>query len=54
MTGFPVTVYVYGLKFETYVIGYEDNYAEEELNEIKEGIKKEIKESLDTMGFVPE
>lgn len=52
MIGFPVNIFVYGLRFKKYIPGYREDYTEDQLNKIKERLKKEIEEKLDNMGFV--
>ena len=55
MIGFPVNIFVYGLRFKKYIPGYREDYTEDtedQLNKIKERLKKEIREKLDNMGFV--
>lgn len=52
MIGFPVDIFVYGLRFQKMILGYETDYTKEQLEKIKNRLRNDIQEKLDNMGFV--
>lgn len=52
MNCFSINVFVYNLRFKKYVCGNREDYTDEQIIEIREKYKKEIKEKLDDLGYV--
>ncbi len=52
MLVFYVNINVFGLNFKRSVIGQRSDYTAEELYEIKERFKKDIKRKLFAMGYI--
>lgn len=52
MNCFLINVFVYNLRFKKYVYGNREDYTDEEIIDIREEYKKEIKEQLDNLGYV--
>ncbi|MCE9655648.1 hypothetical protein LPC13_10230 [Clostridium celatum] len=52
MNCFSINVFVYNLRFKKYVCGNREDYTDEQIIEIREKYKKEIKEKLDALGYV--
>lgn len=54
MNCFIVYIRVYNLEFRKYILGSREDYTNEQINNIIESYKKDIKEKLDAMGYINE
>lgn len=52
MNTFSINIYVYNLRFKKYIYGSREDYTDEQIVEIREFYRKEIKEQLDRLGYV--
>lgn len=52
MNCFPINVFVYNLRFKKYICGNREDYTDEQIMEIREEYKNEIKDKLDALGYM--